>query len=63
MLSIELCNEKEVILNAKIVIQRNASGYTREIVCDEGYEAVGNNKQSCTVNGRWISNFQKCRSK
>ena len=62
MLLIELCNEKEVP-NAKILIQRNASSYTREIVCDEGYEAVGNNKQRCTVNGWWTPNFQRCRSK
>ena len=63
LLLIELCNEKEVIPNAEILIQRNASSYTRNIVCDEGYEAVGYNEQRCTDGGHWTPIFQECRSK
>ena len=63
LLLIELCNEKEVIPNAEILIQRNASSYTRNIVCDEGYEAVGYNEQRCTDGGYWTPIFQECRSK
>ena len=63
LLLIELCDEKEVIPNAKILIQRNASSYTRKIVCDEGYEPVGFDEQRCTDYGQWTPNFQECTSK
>ena len=63
LLLIELCNETQVIANATIQIQRNASGYTRKIICDEGYKAVAYNEQHCANNGQWTPRFQECASK
>ena len=62
LLLIELCNEEEVIDNAKILIQRSANNYTRKIVCNEGYKAVGYNEQYCSI-GKWTPYFKECASK
>ena len=63
LFALELCDENQVYPNATVLIQRNASTYTRKIECSEGYKAIGATEQYCNNRGKWNPYFQECASK